>query len=107
MTLDQLREKAEHATPGPWVLDTEECSVVVWRGDLPMFVVETWEHQDAVFVAAFNPQVALAFVEYVQANEQRIALLSMARPDIESLRDALLRFEAARARLFGLLGEAT
>lgn len=100
MTLDQLREKAENSTPGPWVLDTEECSVVVWRGGLPVFVAETWEQQDSDFIAAFNPEVALAFVEYVQANEELRDGLSTGRR-----LPAYRAFVEARARLFSLLGE--
>lgn len=104
MTLDQLREKAENATPGPWVLDTEECSVVVWRGGLPVFVAETWEQQDSDFVAAFNPEVALAFVEYVQAHQEAGEAIRAGTSASDLVRTAK-RFNAAEARLLSLLGE--
>lgn len=78
MTLDQLREKAENAKT-----KHEE------------WFIAAYNQQD--FNAAWTPEVALAFVEYVQANEAWVA-------SGDGWAEAKAAQEASE-RLFSLLGE--
>ena len=117
MTLDQLREKAENATPGPWehvsgrdIVGEPYNAVVMERHPNGTIAKDAWfgDHDDeAAFVASFPPEVALALVEYVQANEAYDQAAAEAMHQDSAIYErAKAAFDDARARLFGLLGEA-
>ncbi|HGB4218298.1 TPA: ead/Ea22-like family protein [Salmonella enterica subsp. enterica serovar Bovismorbificans] len=88
MTIDKqaLREAAERATKGPWKvfsdIDTKtfaihtprdkRCeNVIKWGG----FDCQPNAEANAEFIAAFNPKVALALLDELEAAEKRIAEL--------------------------------
>lgn len=118
MTLDQLREKAENATPGPWGEYVADCDSFMStfyvgkpNGEWPLkpdeVVVVTGcngcaygqtRDEDSAFIAAFNPEIALAFIEYVHANQKATVRLFGSMAEARA-------FNASEDRLFSLLGE--
>lgn len=126
--LDRLREKAENATPGPWAEHVADCDSFMstfyigkpnqeWPLKPEEVVCITgcngcqygqMRDEDSTFIVAFNPQVALALVEYVQAHrklQRAAARMGSDYLDTADYRDCLVAFHDAEARLFSLLGE--
>ena len=73
--LQQLREKAEKATDGPW----EYCDVLgrcwVWTKDKSGYVYikndpKKEEHNTAKYIAIANPQTILAMLKVIDAGEK-------------------------------------
>lgn len=102
--LDRLREAAENATPGPWEHE-EPIDRIIIRYDPPITgdgrveLLRASYSQDAVFVAAFNPQVALALVKaYEYAGHWPICPAPSGGP-------CKCGWDKVRARLLSLLGE--
>lgn len=90
MTLDQLREKAENVIRASVTRD---------------YALQTQTRRE--FRDEFTAEVALALVEYVQANEAYDQAAAEAMHQDSAIYErAKAAFDDARARLFGLLGEA-
>ena len=109
----RLRETAENATPGPWEL--LPCGCIANDDD---DVVETQDcndkcsrHEDAVFIAAWSPEVALAFLDYYvkrrALDEAEAAWNRTPTKSGEAFMHARAEFREAEARLLGLVGEDT
>ena len=82
MTLDQLEQLASRATPGPWSLDRWGQVITVpapngIRADLPV-VCPAGRYdsdpalipEDAAYIAALSPDVALALIRVARAAEE-------------------------------------
>ncbi|EDT9361810.1 hypothetical protein A9571_004150, partial [Salmonella enterica subsp. enterica serovar Miami] len=77
-----LREAAEKATPGPWEMEQEN----IWFTDTDGYVKhliyvqqgddvdDKQDHYNTAFIAAFNPKVALALLDEVEAAEHASAV---------------------------------
>lgn len=67
--LAALREKAEKATPGPWLQDDlDGCRLIAddaAREDSTADVAEFWIIEDAEYIAAVSPDVLLAVLSLV------------------------------------------
>lgn len=96
--LEEIRSKAEKATPGPWYAgETKEAEKVykyssgnrvytrgrkgfyagrieVWTGGAPENYPENWEEarNDAAYIAAVPPDVVLAMIEKISDLEKEI-----------------------------------
>ncbi|EDQ3993006.1 ead/Ea22-like family protein [Salmonella enterica] len=84
MTIDKqaLREAAEKATRGPWEMEREN----IWFTDEDGYtkhlayvqqgddVDDKQDHYNTAFIAAFNPKVALALLDEVEAAEHASAV---------------------------------
>lgn len=84
MTIDKqaLREAAEKATRGPWEMEREN----IWFTDEDGYtkhlayvqqgddVDDKQDHYNTAFIAAFNPKVALALLDEVEAAEHTAAV---------------------------------
>jgi len=75
--LDQLRQAAENAAPGPWRKDDRDQ--VVRRADHLIVYdascdrMEEWAADtDAQFIATFDPPTVLALIERAEAAEQTV-----------------------------------
>ena len=73
-----MRERAEAATPGPWIhlcMGSDSCTVVRKsrsirdRGFVATFSRKQWhaDHADAAHVAGMSPAVALAVADWLDA----------------------------------------
>ena len=100
--LDDLRARAEAATPGPWeqngrdvVADTRQqvccgqgvfecCGIPDIEGDV-FPVVNRCDPTDAAFIAAANPTTILALCDALETRDAEIATL---RAEVEKLQDA-------------------
>lgn len=80
MNLDTLKQLAEAATPGPWVVDDANSNLVARDGEVYEYVCEVSpssfsesthgqeiEDADAAFIAACNPKVIIALLGVVRA----------------------------------------
>ena len=75
MNLNELKAKAQAATPGPWVVHPNRpysVDSIEGDGELAVYVCTTggWADCDvpnAAFIAAANPQTVLALVKVAEA----------------------------------------
>ena len=104
VNLEELKQKAEAATPGEWwqlVLGSQEMPFV--KFDNPRATLEfqgEWEQgiRDAAFIAAANPQTVLALVKVVEAMNAFIDFLGIIGIEVEEDQETILteRFGAYR-----------
>ena len=110
MNLEELKAKAEAATPGPWAVHPNRpysVDSIEGDGELAVYVCTTggWADCDvpnAAFIAAANPQTVLALVKVAEAAEAvRLAASDRATP--LQIREA--RILGARTALWDALNE--
>ncbi|HHX1453516.1 TPA: ead/Ea22-like family protein [Salmonella enterica] len=109
MTIDKqaLRKAAEKATPGPWEMEHEN----IWFTDADGYtkhlmyaqqgddVDDNQDHYNTVFIAAFNPKVALALLDELEAADALNKHLELAIRKAEGCSEVLRRkAEAAEKR---------
>lgn len=76
MTVDtkKLRELAEAATPGPWIVSDKDVfsAITVGSSKTDVCTFDIYEHrpdecaEDAAFVAAANPQTVIALLDEIE-----------------------------------------
>lgn len=103
-----LREAAEKATQGQWVVefDDEVYSTNGVNNEQIAMVFSENEARDAAFIAAANPSTVLALLDELEATEKRIAeqnfenrLLANADRDIKALRQRIAELESRTVTL--------
>jgi len=73
--LDQLRQAAERATPGPWAVYDRGIGYEVHDAngyELNGGMRETFTEADATHIATFDPPTVLALIDRVEAAEQAV-----------------------------------
>lgn len=106
--LAELREKAEKATPGPWLQDDlDGCRLIAddaAREDATAFVAESWIIEDAEYIAAVSPDVVLAILSLVDRLQEYIRVVeALQEADADTMGTLVREYNAARADL-GLAG---
>lgn len=98
-----LREAAEKATAGQWVVELGDEVYAVDGDDSEQIAMVFSDNgrSDAVFIAAASPTTMLALLDELEAAEKRIAehnfenrLLANADRDIKALRQRIAELEA-------------
>jgi hypothetical protein len=85
--LDDLEAKARAATPGPWIVWSQQPEVAIMSTEIEVASINTWRSgadegriaADQDFIAATNPAVVLELVRRLGAAEGIVRALS-ARP---------------------------
>lgn len=115
MNLEELRQIADNATPGPWEMESDEIGTelndytgygiknvapVMFYSDSDMahLALDTLDEEDAEFIAAFNPAMVLELLDRLAAVEELAEVY-------DRCPDALDAQEAASDILKAVLGE--
>lgn len=69
---DDLRAKAEAATPGVWRLIGDHIGVITGHGTFGVVDVRRYTRADATYIAAVSPDVVLALLARVDAAEAAV-----------------------------------
>lgn len=69
--LNELKELAEKATPGPWIYDEEDGTIEPLETvGLRSIIAEPTYSNDAAFIAAANPQTVLELIAEIERREK-------------------------------------
>lgn len=86
--LDQLRQVAKRATPGPWVVYDRGIGYEVhdaYGYELNGGMRETFTEADATHIATFDPPTALALIDRAEAAEQAVDFHAQRDSELKTL----------------------
>lgn len=72
-----LKELAEKATPGPWIMGQDGEVYSEDQDDFPVDIIEgiCVEQSDAAYIAAASPDVVIALIEKIEKQEKEVEWL--------------------------------